>query len=327
MFPRRAGTALAALLIALPANALAEPPSELAVSLSVDACAEVDAAEVRRLFTLELGTSVPDAIETDDDAAIRVDVTCDGALVQLRVEDPLTGKSLSRRISLGDKGRERLLALAVMELLVASWIELEATPVPEVEPADRRSAVGARTSARRIATRRLPPPAPRWRTTTSVVGALVASSPGMHGGAGLRIVFDAPNGFGWAADLIAESTSETLDQGTVNVSTLAAGLSVHAHRDWRALRMRGAAGARVGAATLSGDPSGPGVVGSSVTGLEGGPFGRATLGVEPVRHLSFGLSAELGYHLFSVSGFVDGAEQTSVEGAWLAAQLSAGWVW
>lgn len=323
----RAG-ALAVALLSFPTAAHGQTePESLAVSLSIDACVDVDTAEVRRLFGIELGTSVPDAVQTDDPDATQVQVTCDGELVSLKVQDPLTGKSLTRRISLGDKGRERLLALAVMELLVASWIELEATPDPKVEPADKRAQDDARRSARQIAKRRLPPSNGHWRTTTSVLGGVALASPGVQGGGGVRVEFDAPNGYGWGADIIVQRMTDQLALGDVEVSSIGGGLSVHAHRTWGALRFRGAVGARVGATTMTGKPSESGVEGGSFTGRFAGPFARLTVGVEALKHVSVELSAEPGYHLLPVRGTVDGVEETEVEGPWLAANLAVGVFW
>jgi len=325
--PLRVG-ALAVALLSFPSAAIAQTePEQLAVSLRIDKCVDVDAREVHRLFRIELGTSVPDAVQTDDADATQVQVLCDGELVSLRVQDPLTGKSLARRIALGDKGRERLLALAVMELLVASWIELEATPDPKVKPADKRGKGKASRSARRIAKRRLPPTNGRWRTTTSVLGALSVESPGLHGGGGVRIELDAPSGYGWGADIIVQRTTHKLDLGDVTVSSVGGGLSVHAHRAWKSLRLRGALGARVGAASMSGEPTQPGVDGGSFTGRFAGPFARFTVGVEVARHITVQASAEPGYHLLPVRGTVDGAETTEVEGFWLAGTVALGVSW
>ncbi len=331
MSPLRAG-ALAVALLSFPTAATGQSePEQLAVSISVDECVEVDAAEVHRLFGIELGTSVPEAVQIDDPddpEATQVQVLCDGELVSLRVQDPVTGKSLMRRIALGDKGRERLLSLAVMELLVASWIELEATPDPKVKPVDRRAKENARRSARRIAKQRLPPKNGRWRTTTSVLGAVSLASPGMHGGGGVRVELDGPNGYGWGADIVVQRTTHELELGDVSVSSIGGGLSVHAHRTWGAFRLRGALGARVGAVSMSGEPTDPDVAdGGSFTARFAGPFARLTVGVEAARRVTVQLSAEPGYHLLPVRGTVNKVDTTKVEGPWLAGTIALGVRW
>jgi len=330
MWVRCTGVVVAAAVVVASAVVAAQPANGgLAVSLTVDACVDVDPREVRRLFSLELGTSVPDAVQSDTPEATLVEVLCDGALVELRVHDPVTGKSLTRRIELAGKGRERLLALAVMELLVASWVELEATPKPAVPGADTRAAPATRRHARAIVSKRLPSRSREggWRATTSLLGGVAIASPSLHGGGGIRVTFDGPSGFGWGADVLVHRATDELDLGAVRVSSVEGGLSVHAHWRWRTLTARFAAGARVGAVTLTGEATMDNVVGNSVTGLAGGPFARLTAGAELARHLVVELSVEPGYHLFPVRGFVDGSERTSVEGARLGSHLAVGWTW
>jgi len=110
------------------------------------------------------------------------------------------------------------------------------------------------------------------------------------------------------------------------VSAFAAALSAHIHRHWRGLRWRAGAGARVGGVTMSGKPSGPGVVGRSMTGLTAGPFIRGSV-IRPIGRMLIELWLDSGYHVLGVHGLVNGTEQTSVEGLWLSAQLGVGWQW
>ena len=54
---------------------------------------------------------------------------------------PITGKTLSRSLDLGEarNARTRLLALAISELIWVSWTELETNPEPAVLPAGGRA--------------------------------------------------------------------------------------------------------------------------------------------------------------------------------------------
>ncbi|MEM9490858.1 MAG: hypothetical protein AAGC55_17050, partial [Myxococcota bacterium] len=153
---------LAALLVA-PAAVAAQPSEsmdDIGVALSVDECIVADAEQIRRLLFIELGapgrpTSLRQGERTD--AVTRVELSCADQLIELRVHDPVTGKSLTRRIAPGKRrGRERLLALAAVELVVASWIELTATPAPVAIPAGPPADAMVRESAEPLVGRRLP---------------------------------------------------------------------------------------------------------------------------------------------------------------------------
>src|SRR5690606_27607038 len=142
--------------------------------------------------------------------------------------------------------------------------------------ADTRAAPTARQSARRVATRRLPPARPSWRATTSALGAVAWGSPGIQGGGGLRVTVDTARGYGWALDLLGLRREDDVPLGTVSVSSLAGGLAAHAWRSLGALRGRAAIGARLGAAILTGEASSPDVRAGQVSGLSGGPFARVS---------------------------------------------------
>lgn len=326
----------AAVAIAGAGRAHAQSPSDgrLAVALRVDPCVSADPVEVERLFRLELATSVPDAVaaEPGDDVTV-VELGCDGPFVELRVQDPVTGKSLTRRIDLASttKGRERLLALAAMELLVASWIELEATPEPVVQPVTARAAPSARLRARTAARRQLPapvgPPA-AWLTTTSVVGAAVVGGPGFQRGGGVRVVRDRRAGLGWSADVVAHTRTETVTLGTATVTTISASLGGHAHRSVGRWRVRAGLGARLGASTIAGDAGDrPDVEESQITGLTGGPLVRFGVELRVAGHAAVALDLESGWHLFELGGLVDGEREAAVDGGWASAQLALGWQW
>src|SRR4029077_7676204 len=76
-----------------------------------------------------------------------------GDSASLRVLDPTTGKSVERSVALAQAAptaRARLLALAIAELVAASWSELESNPQPKAPPAEPLAPVEAREAARRV---------------------------------------------------------------------------------------------------------------------------------------------------------------------------------
>jgi hypothetical protein len=297
------------------------------VSLEIDPCVDADRELVRRLFRVELGTSLPEGAVSEGPAGTRVEVACAGALVELRVEDAVTGKSLVRRISPGARtGRERLLALAAMELLVASWIELEAMPEPVARGADSTADTLARQAARQVVRKRLPK-ASRWTTTATAIGGSSWAGSFRYGG-GVRVCRDHAGGYGWGADVIAETAVDDLSLGEVTTTSVSGALTAHLERRFGPVLARAAIGARIGAVSMRGDPEGrSGVLGSEVSGLAGGPMARLGAQLTPASGLTLALSVESGAHALEMRGTVDGREEQALDGAWLGGHLGVGWTW
>src|SRR5262249_57015189 len=116
--------------------------------LVVDPCVDAPAGQVRRLLAIDLGALLVDP-EIPVAGATRASVGCDGTLTLLRVDDPVTGKSLTREVDIASSppnARARLVALAVSELISASWTELATNPTPAVSPAGTPPPPDARRS-------------------------------------------------------------------------------------------------------------------------------------------------------------------------------------
>lgn len=315
--------AIAISSVAFPVAAQPRDDDSVGVSLSIDSCIDAKPELVRSLFLLELGTSDSPARHAESET--RVEVGCDGALIVIEVHDPVTGKSLVRRIGAGERsGRERLLALAVVELLVASWIELEATPEPIVTPADTVADKGTQDSARKIVRRRLP--APRaWETTLSA-HATASWSDAILAGAGVGVARHSPRGLGWSADVTYQAGDDEVSLGAVSISSIGVSGAVHVRRDVGVAHVSAAAGARFSAVTMTGEPDGGDVLGGRVSGLAGGPLMRAG-GEVRAGAFTATLSIEAGYHVLELRGLVDGEGETSVDGIWVGSVLAAGWTW
>jgi len=301
------------------------------VSLSIDPCVDADREQVERLFRVELGTSMPGAAATEGTpgeptTGTQVVLGCDGDLIAIRVEDAVTGKSLVRRIAPGPRtGRERLLALAAMELLVASWVELEATPEPVAPPAGSVARSSERRSARELVRKRLP--RSHWSTTAVAIGGSSWTGGLRHGG-GVRVTRDHTSGLGWGADVVAETAHEEVSLGEVTTTSLSGALTVHIGRRDGPVALRAAAGVRLWAVTMRGEPAdGGAVIGRELTGFAGGPMARLVAQLTTRVGLTFALSLESGVHILEMRGTVDGHKGQTLEGAWLSARLGAGWTW
>ncbi|UJR78397.1 hypothetical protein [Sandaracinus amylolyticus] len=162
-----AGTTIVAIVCALstPHAVHAQDASTITgprVALEVEACAGIDPEIVHRILGIELGADADlDALPTDPEAS-RVRATCadaEGTRVALAVDEPLTAKHLERSIDLvasPESGRSRLVALALAELLAASWIELGMRRDPEVVEVGAQGGDEARAVALAIARERMP---------------------------------------------------------------------------------------------------------------------------------------------------------------------------
>jgi hypothetical protein len=302
----------------------------LTVSLDVDDCTGANRDNVRRVFLIELRTSIPEARLGDASQGAKIQVRCSGPLTVLEISDQVTGKSVTRRIDLSHtpvQGRDRLLALAVMELLVASWAELRTTPKPVVPPVDRRAAAATRRTASVLARRGLVETSP-WTTTASVLVGLVRESYGLASGGGLRVMREHRSGYGWAVDLAARTASEDVAIGTVAVRTVSAAASAMARRRARDFDLRAALGVRLGLVMMSGTPDNQAMAeGGQVIGLAAGPMIGFGAGVRPYQQLTIDLSIESGVHVLPVRGLVDDTRAVDVEGPWVITRLAVGWQW
>lgn len=306
-------------------NSAAEPSHPL-VDLQIDACVEVAPVDARRFLAIELGALLADAGAGAD--TTRASVGCAGALVSLRVEDPVTGKSLTRTIDLAAAGplsaRARLLALAVSELISASWTELESNPQPSVEPIERVASPEARQRALVAVEKRTSPPAPRLRVLALFGGQAFFTRAGLLLGGGLRMGKDHGHRFGWSADLLAHHGSATTDLGLVTVDTVSAGLALFFHHNWSRVALRIGGGVRGGAVRFEGIPSRPDALGASAWSGWMGPMVMAATTLTAARHVAVEISVEGGYVAAPFGGLVNGERTVAVDGPWIGFQLGVG---
>jgi len=124
-------------------------PERPHVSIDIAGCDPALASEARRIAAIELRATL---VDTAPDATVtRVTATCRNTVAELEVVDPTTGKSLGRAVTLAEapqNGRARLLALAVAELVAASWSELQNNPQPRAPTATPLAPAPAREAAR-----------------------------------------------------------------------------------------------------------------------------------------------------------------------------------
>ena len=306
----------------------AEPPrgERAPVLLTLGPCPGVDASEVRRILPIELDTTLVDAA---DARTLAVTVRCDGERALLRASAAAdgAGEPLERSLDLASTpavGRARCMVLAIAELVAQVDARPEASP-PAVPPP---SPVVVPPSARDEVVPlppTPPPPPPAWTVEglvherSSVAAALSAW------GGGARVSYALSPQTEWALDARGDSGSIRASLGTVAVTTASLGTAFGLRYAVGVLALRGAAGIRLGATSLAGDPGNTASAhGASFVAVWAGPCLDAGAELSLMSWLVFGLAGEAGLDLAPTRGLVNGASEVSTGGAWLGARASLG---
>lgn len=309
-------------------TARAEAP--LRVELHVDACVDVSADEVRRITAIELRATVDDPA-AHDARTTRVDVACVAGGVELRVLDPLTAKSLARAIALGDvatNARARLLALAIAELVSASWSELDAAREPVVPPLAPPPRDDEKRAARAVAATRLAHPAPAppvaWRLTATFDARWLTIGSDPMLGVGARVGAEPFGRVGFVFDFAGEHASTAAALGTVGVDSYSLGAAALVRADAHPLVLRGGAGVRLGVAHMVGLPDPARAEGHAVTGVWSAPIATGSAGLRIARGLVLELALEAGYVVLPVRGVVFGGPDVRVDGFFVGGGVGLG---
>ena len=272
------------------------------------------ADEVGRIAAIELHAervteSAPDVT--------RIDVTCESSdAIALRVTDPLTSKDVARRVSVAgidERARARTIALAVAELVSASWVELETTPEPKVQPIPQRVVVRTRPKRTTPATQVKPSSPP-------VVFQAVASA---------RVFFESRElllGGGAAVepwlsrsillrfDGFVEHASATRTPGDVNVDTASAAAAIGLGSSYGGVRFTGTAGLRVGYARLVGLARTQNLQGEVIDGAWLGPELRLGVELGARAHVHAVITWAVGWALAGVVGPIPGDRDVLAQG-------------
>jgi hypothetical protein len=311
------------------------------VRIAIEACGDIDHGEVERIAAVELGALL--ARDADDADTTRATATCTDGHARLQVDDPITGKSLLRAIDLqttAPAARPRLLALALAELVVASWTELELEAEPTVVPGVPLAITEARRHARIVVEQRataVNDPTLGWRRATVLKRAplrLIASAVFTHlpsaaplwGG---RLALEQLLGYhlGWTLDVTADHGDAQRSLGTVSIETVSLGAALLAHHEWSRFGLEVGPGLRLGVAMLQGKASQPDRTRSgSVIGVWSGPLAMLGFTVAVTSRVLVGVRGECGYALASVGGQT-GTSEVAIDRLWLGAHLGAGIAW
>jgi hypothetical protein len=319
-------SALVAVALALTGRPSAERGLE--VTVAIDPCLSVARSEVLRLTELELDARVV-APDLAPPHATRVDVTCAGEHVRLRVTDPVTGKSLERTLALATHEVDvagRAVALAIVELVLTSWMELTfpdppppaagfQPPPPEIQDLAEERAVTRGARSGRVA---------HVLAVAQAQGPFEGFGIGWGGGARLGYNF-GDDWLGADLDLIAAQMEAQAELGSVRATTWSSGLRASFKLWLEPAWLEASPGFRFGLARLAGSPEHEAEArGGVVAGVWGGPMAYAGFGLE-LWNVAFTLGAEGGYAFQSVSGRIDDDTPVAVGGPWFALSGGLGW--
>lgn len=299
------------------------------VALQIDDCAAVSPADVRRWLQLELGEQVltlPDA--SSSTSVARVGCEEPGRL-SVRIDDPLTGKSIWRSIDLSsqvESVRARLLAVAIVELLYASFAELlldQRTEIATPKPAQPVAVVQAVSG---LLEDKLKQPLPPLGVELGVVASIAVQqdAPTLLAGGGLRLLADTHYHLGWDVDLQYLFARTEGSLGSVRSDRIGGRLAIHGQVRLSKLVIRGGGGLRLGLVRHVGEPSDAlTTVGSVQWGPWVAPVLVGSLSVAIAR-LRLDLALEGGYVVVPVRGHAAGLETTSLSGPQLLISLGIG---
>jgi hypothetical protein len=319
---RGAATISVLTLVLCSASAAAGVPR---VHLDIDPCFgdATATSELEHALRIELGDAVATG-STERDDVLSATVRCDSGSLALHVDDPVTHRSLWRRLP--RPAEPRLVALALVELIVASGTELG--PLPSPPPSRSPSSLPA-TPAAEPTTAESPPPAAIELATASMLRAQLTAgamrfSAGDQtlAGIGLRVSGTSRAPFGWMIDAQTHRASQTTMLGELSTDLLSLGAAAQLQLGAARTRLDLGVGARGGAVRVTGMPSGPAVQGSSFSAKWFGPLALANLTYALTEHVALDVAVECGYVVTPVRALAGDETAMAIDGAWM--QLHAG---
>lgn len=320
------------------------------VTTFVDACVPIALDQFQRVLAIELGTSIefaPGAAQEPDGTVIRVG--CAQHAIELQLHDSVTRKAMQRSLELPDVDvatRTRLLALAVAEFVVASWMELQLSQPPPIEPVGPRATLEAAQEASRVAGARLPaardsaPPSAarasaeptRWLLGLSVEPLLFSGGSGLMGQGSVHVqqrpiqhlVLSLSLGIAHASWLVQAQGTPVLAKLTSTSGRIGVGYL----GDLGDVELWAAVGARFGLVHFAGESLQLRVQAAEFYAPWGGPNVQLAAAYH-WQHLRIGLELEVGYVTLAVQALERASTAQVVaqlSGVWGATSLFAAWL-
>lgn len=91
------------------------------LTIAAPACEALDVREIERVLSIEIEDV---AAEWREISAPVVLLGCAEGRVRIEITDPVTDKSVARTVSMPEVDRERVIAIAIAQLFLTSWLEL-----------------------------------------------------------------------------------------------------------------------------------------------------------------------------------------------------------
>lgn len=316
------------------------PPDERtpSVELVLDPCLVLEpiafAAQVGLEFEHDVAVAVRRAGDDGDAAgsATLLALACSETGISLALDDPLTAKTMRRELALApaDPALARTLALAVVEFVRASWLELELEPQPELaELAPRPPTLAAASPvlverARRVASH----DAPAWSLGVGPRVMVLSARGLVHAGAATRLVHRPRRHFAWtlAGSLVHGRHPLALGRVDTTAFALAPALLVGHSRD--ALGLMAGVGASLGGLHVVGHPQPDAeLAGARFTRVQAGVFALARASVGLPRALVLAVELELGLVTLPVRAQANDATVLAFAGPWIAVSVELGFGW
>jgi hypothetical protein len=281
------------------------------VSIGIAGCDPALAREAQRIAAIELRATL---VESAPDATVtQVTAACRDTGAALEVIDPTTGKSLGRTVALTEaapNGRARLLALAIAELVAASWSELQSNPRPQAPAATPLAPYAAREAARAaVADRSL-------ELCAAVDMHLLASGDLLFGAGARAALWISPLVFA-RFDALADYAELGRAAGSVAVIMPSVSAALGAAR-WLGTSLRPAIslGLRGGYVWMNGIADGTTATGARQHGVWLGPEIVLQVSAWPSARVHPVLGVAAGAHLLGVRGTVNDGRDIEAVGIW-----------
>ena len=294
------------------------------VALRLDRCPALPPHDIQGMIAVEIHRPVvPPA--GDGRSITTVNVICEGLRAQIQIDDPITGKTIGRVVDLdaaAPVARPHLLALSIVELLAATWIELQSNPHPTSPAVGTPPTPEARAAALAVVSSRSA--ARRGPRLLAAFTAQTSTADLQSLGGGLLLGGNLGARLGWMADVGFQHGDRQVALGRVSADSATTAGALVVGPTWDRIALRAGLGVRAGGAWLSGTPTDPAAVGGAVRGFWWGPLavldGSLTLRGRVVLELTL----EAGHVMLPVVATVQGADPVAVDGTWMRGGFGVG---
>lgn len=309
------------------------------VELVLDPCLTIEPAEFEPQVALEFEHAVVVSVSRErgepGSSTTLLTITCSEAGLQLSLEDPLTAKTMQRELAIGpsEPALARTLALAVVEFVRASWLELELDderrarePEPPIVPLRDEAPAPAQVEQARALARR-----PRGGALTLSLGprlAVLAEQGLVHGGGQLRLVHRPRRVLAWTLAGSLVHGQHPLAIGRLDATSFALAPALLATMVRGEFGLLAGVGGQLGGVRVVGRPEpGAGLASERFTRAHAGVFALGRASFELPASLVLAVELELGVVTLPVRARAGEAIVYAFAGPWVAGGLELGFGW